>query len=280
MGSTGDDGCSFAQFCISTMLLGIYFGSAKIGSNPFALLRNELNAPVLFANPDYLQFQKIYEGNDLNSLLQNYWMVIHPPVLFLGFASTIVPFAYAMAGLIKNDHSWTKVAIPWAAFSGAVLGTGIMMGAAWAYESLSFGGYWAWDPVENASLVPWLVMIAGLHTNLVYKSSGYSLKSTYIFYIVSFCLVLYSTLLTRSGILGDTFVHAFTGADMTAQLVCFVLIFLSPAMEFIFLPQQNNSFHQKRRKQLQPRVLDVHWRIGAFFISHYHHSKNLCSCVQ
>ena len=225
---------SFAQFCISTMLIGIYIGSAKIGSNPFALLRNELNAPVLFTNPDYLQFPKIAEGNDLNALLQNYWMVIHPPVLFLGFASTLVPFAYAIAGLMKKDHSWAKSAIPWAAFSGAVLGTGIMMGAAWAYESLSFGGYWAWDPVENASLVPWLVMIAGLHANLVYKSSGYSLKSTYIFYIVSFTLVLYSTLLTRSGILGDTSVHAFTGADMTTQLVGFVLIFFLPAMALFF----------------------------------------------
>jgi cytochrome c-type biogenesis protein CcmF len=135
---------------------------------------------------------------------------------------------------MKNDHSWAKVAIPWAAFSGAVLGTGIMMGAAWAYESLSFGGYWAWDPVENASLVPWLVMIAGLHTNLVYKSSGYSLKSTYLFYIISFSLVLYSTFLTRSGILGDTSVHAFTGADMTTQLVCFVFIFFVPAMVLYF----------------------------------------------
>ena len=224
----------FAQFCISTMLVGIYIGNAKIGSNPFALLRKELNAPVLFANPNYLNFPKIAEGNDLNALLQNYWMVIHPPVLFLGFASTIVPFAYAIAGLMKKDHSWTKIAIPWAAFSGAVLGTGIMMGAAWAYESLSFGGYWAWDPVENASLVPWIVMIAGLHTNLVYKSSGYSLKSTYLFYIFSFSLVLYSTLLTRSGILGDTSVHAFTGADMTTQLVCFVLIFFLPALALFF----------------------------------------------
>jgi len=225
---------SFAQVCIATMLIGIYFFGAKVGSNPFALLRNELNAPVLFTNPDYLQFPKIYEGNDLNTLLQNYWMVIHPPVLFLGFASTIVPFAYAMAGLIKKDHTWTKVALPWAAFSGAVLGTGIMMGAAWAYESLSFGGYWAWDPVENASLVPWIVMIAGMHTNLVYKSSGYSLKSTYLFYIISFSLVLYSTFLTRSGILGDTSVHAFTGADMTNQLICFLLIFFIPAMGLFF----------------------------------------------
>ncbi|MEO8710630.1 MAG: cytochrome c biogenesis protein CcsA, partial [Parafilimonas sp.] len=221
---------SFAQVCIATMLLGIYFFGVKIGSNPFALLRHELNAPILFNNPDYLQLPKIHEGNDLNTLLQNYWMVIHPPVLFLGFASTIVPFAYCIAGLFKNDHTWTKVAIPWAAFSGAVLGTGIMMGAAWAYESLSFGGFWAWDPVENASLVPWIVMIAGLHTNMVYKSSGYSLKSTYLFYIISFTLVLYSTFLTRSGILGDTSVHAFTGADMTTQLVCFVLIFFVPAI--------------------------------------------------
>ena len=224
---------SLAQVCIATMLLGIYFFDAKIGGNPFALLRNELQAPI-FSNPNYLQLPKIYEGNDLNTLLQNYWMVIHPPVLFLGFASTIVPFAFAIGGLMKNDHSWTKVAIPWAVFSGAVLGTGIMMGAAWAYESLSFGGYWAWDPVENASLVPWIVMIAGLHTNLVYKSSGYSLKSTYIFYIVSFSLVLYSTFLTRSGILGDTSVHAFTGADMTTQLVCFVLLFFVPAMVLYF----------------------------------------------
>lgn len=225
---------SFAQFCISTMLLGIYFGSAKIGGNPFALLRNELDAPALFSNPDYLQFPKIHEGNDLNTLLQNYWMVIHPPVLFLGFASTLIPFAYAVAGLMKNDHSWVKSAIPWASFSSAALGTGIMMGAAWAYESLSFGGYWAWDPVENASLVPWLVMVAGLHTSLVYKSSGYSLKSTYLFYIISFTLVLYSTLLTRSGLLGDTSVHAFTGADMTAQLVGFVLIFFIPSMALFF----------------------------------------------
>ena len=225
---------SFAQVCISTMLLGIYFLGWKMGSNPFALLRNELNAPVLFTNPDYLQFDKIREGNDLNSALQNYWMVIHPPILFLGFASTIVPFAYAIAGLVKNDHNWVKPAIPWAAFSCAVLGTGIMMGAAWAYESLNFGGYWAWDPVENASLVPWLVMIAGLHTNIVYKNSGYSLKATYLFYILSFSLVLYSTFLTRSGILGDTSVHAFTEQDMSVQLICFVLIIFVPALSLYF----------------------------------------------
>jgi cytochrome c-type biogenesis protein CcmF len=221
---------SFAQFCLASMLIGIYFFGYKVGSNPFILWRQQMPDIPIFADPNYLQLPRIAEGNDLNTLLQNYWMVIHPPILFLGFASTIVPFAYAIAGLFKKDHTWIKISIPWAAFSGAVLGTGIMMGAAWAYESLSFGGYWAWDPVENASLVPWIVMIAGLHTNLIFKSTGYSLRTTYLFYILSFVLVLYSTFLTRSGILGDTSVHAFTDLGMNVQLLLFVLVFFIPAI--------------------------------------------------
>jgi cytochrome c-type biogenesis protein CcmF len=221
---------SFAQFCIATMIIGVYIFGEKIGNNPFALLRNELNAPALFQKADYLSFPNIFEGNDLNVLLQNYWMVIHPPVLFLGFSSVIIPFAFAYHGLINKDSSWVKAALPWTSFSAGILGLGIMMGAAWAYESLSFGGYWAWDPVENASLVPWITLVAGLHCNLMYKSSGFSLRSTYFFYIISFVLILYSTFLTRSGILGDTSVHAFTGADMTLQLLLFVLVFFIPAM--------------------------------------------------
>lgn len=227
---------SFVQFCLATMLIGIYFFGVKVGMDPFILVRTEGlldNAPAFTdmvtgkLRADYLTV--LTDGSGLNALLQNYWMVIHPPVLFLGFASTLIPFAFAYAGLQNNDHSWTKAAIPWACFSGAALGTGVMMGAAWAYESLSFGGYWAWDPVENASLVPWLVMVAGLHTNLIYKSTGYALKSTYIFYVLSFILILYSTFLTRSGILGETSVHAFTEQDMNLQLyllvnVCFWLV--------------------------------------------------------
>ncbi|HWB25237.1 MAG TPA: cytochrome c biogenesis protein CcsA [Chitinophagaceae bacterium] len=226
---------SFAQFCIASMLLGIYIFSNKIGNNPFMLLRHEgvlspANAPMLFDSngalkQDYL-VSYIRDGSGLNALLQNYWMVIHPPILFLGFASTVVPFAFAFAGMVNKDHSWIKPVLPWAGFSGAVLCTGIMMGAAWAYESLSFAGYWAWDPVENASLVPWLLMVAGLHTNIIYRNSGYSLKSTYIFYLLSFIFILYSTFLTRSGILGDTSVHAFVGADMTPQLFMLVNAFL------------------------------------------------------
>jgi cytochrome c-type biogenesis protein CcmF len=228
---------SFAQFCLASMLIGLYFFSAKLGSSPFSLLRNEGildNAPIMQdtvtggIRADYLTLMK--DGRGLNTLLQNYWMVIHPPVLFLGFASTIIPFAFAFAGLMKkDDHSWIKPALPWASFSAGILGLGIMMGAAWAYESLSFGGYWAWDPVENASLVPWLVMISGLHCNLVYKHTAYSLRSTYFFYITAFLLILYSTFLTRSGILGDTSVHAFTDLGMNTQLLLFLLVFVIPS---------------------------------------------------
>ena len=215
---------SLVQLGLSTMLLGLYFFGQKVGSSPFALLRNEVEGPI-FSRPDYLQFVK--DGNGLNALLQNYWMVIHPPILFLGFASTVVPFAFAIAGLAtKNHKSWTTPALPWALFSVAVLGTGIMMGAAWAYESLTFGGYWAWDPVENASLVPWLILVGGFHTNLIYKNSGFSLKATYLFYVLGFIFILYSTFLTRSGILGDTSVHAFTDLGMNVQLFLFLNAFV------------------------------------------------------
>jgi cytochrome c-type biogenesis protein CcmF len=207
---------SFTQFCLATMVIGIPLFGVKIGQNPFILLRNSgiLNDPGFYdlngiLRSDYLKF--ITDGNDLNVLLQNYWMVIHPPVLFLGFASTIIPFSFAIAGLWTKDFTgWAKAALPWALFAAAVFGLGIMMGAKWAYESLNFGGYWAWDPVENASLVPWLVLIAGLHTLLIFRHTGNALRSTHLFFILSFGLVLYSTYLTRSGVLQDTSVHAFT----------------------------------------------------------------------
>ena len=202
---------SFVQLCLATMLLGFYFGpEIKIGSTPFALLRDQMAGAPIFAQANYMDFIK--DGNGLNPLLQNYWMVIHPPVLFLGFSATLIPFAYTIAALWKNDYqSWIRPTINWALFAGAVLGTGIMMGGAWAYESLTFGGYWAWDPVENASLVPWLTLVAGMHTLVVYKSTGRSLIITVVLLCITYLLIWYSTFLTRTGVLGDTSVHAFTG---------------------------------------------------------------------
>jgi cytochrome c-type biogenesis protein CcmF len=221
---------TFALFCVASMILGIYLFGHNIGINPFILLREKMTGAPIFQRADYLKFPQMQDGQGLAALLQNYWMTIHPPILFLGFASTIVPFAYAIAGLWTKQYSgWTKVALPWTLFSACVLGTGIMMGAAWAYESLSFAGYWAWDPVENASLVPWLVMVAGLHTQVVYNATGHSLRATYFFIITQFILILYSTFLTRSGILGDLSVHAFVDSGMNVQLGLFALVFLLPA---------------------------------------------------
>ncbi len=222
---------SFAQLCLLTMILGVYVFSFQVGHSPFMLVRQMFQEAPIFQRADYLSIPQMQDGQSLNALLQNYWMVIHPPVLFLGFSSTIVPFAFAVAGLWKKEFgSWTKTALPWTLFSGCVLGTGIMMGAAWAYESLTFGGYWAWDPVENASLVPWLVLIAGLHTQVVYNATGHSLRATYLFLILGFTLILYSTFLTRSGILGDTSVHAFVGSGLDLQLILLICVFLLPAI--------------------------------------------------
>jgi cytochrome c-type biogenesis protein CcmF len=223
---------SFAQLMLASMVIGLYVFDVKIGSSPFILLRHEMNWPIL-SRPDYVQLLK--DGTGLNTLLQNYWMVIHPPILFLGFASTIVPFAYAVAGLLKKEHQWVKSALPWANFSAGILGLGIMMGAAWAYESLTFGGYWAWDPVENASLVPWLTLVAGIHTAMIYNKTGASLKATYLFLGISFLLIVYSTFLTRSGILGDTSVHAFTDLGMNGQLLFFLFIFVIPFFVLYFV---------------------------------------------
>lgn len=212
------------QVFLVTMILGIYFGEGDVrfGSSPFVLLR-DMNASPAFNNANYLQN---IEGSGLNPLLQNYWMTIHPPTLFLGFASTLVPFAFAFAGLWMNEHkSWLKPALQWSLFSAAILGTGIWMGGAWAYEALSFGGYWAWDPVENASFVPWLTLVAGVHTALIAKNTGHAIRSTYVFFFLTFILILYSTFLTRSGVLGDSSVHAFTEMGLEWQLVIFITVF-------------------------------------------------------
>ncbi|MBK6363811.1 MAG: cytochrome c biogenesis protein CcsA [Saprospiraceae bacterium] len=214
------------QAILATMLLGfvIPWGeeSFKIGSNPTVLLRQMMDAPI-FNNANYLSLIK---GGGLNPLLQNYWMTIHPPTLFLGFAMTIFPFGFAFGGLLKNDHvSWLNDAYKWSLFGAGILGIGILMGSFWAFEALSFGGYWNWDPVENASLVPWITLVAGLHTHMIARHTGHGLRSTYFYYIISFVLILYSTFLTRSGVLGDSSVHSFTQMGLEWQLVGLVSLF-------------------------------------------------------
>jgi cytochrome c-type biogenesis protein CcmF len=216
---------ALSQVILCAMLLGVNLGDFyKLGSSPFDLLRDKLQDPI-FESPNYLK--NITNGTGLNPLLQNYWMVIHPPTLFLGFALTIVPFGFAVTGLFKGEHrAWIKPAMPWALFGAMILGAGIIMGGFWAYESLSFGGYWAWDPVENASLVPWLLLIAGIHLMLIKKVTNSSTIATYTLIISSFIMVLYATFLTRSGVLGETSVHSFTDLGLAGQLMQLVVVFV------------------------------------------------------
>jgi cytochrome c-type biogenesis protein CcmF len=167
------------------------------------------------------------DGQGLNPLLQDPWMVIHPPVRFSGFASLSVPFAFAIAALwSKRWDGWVVRAMPWALFTFVTLGTAILMGGYWAYKTLGWGGYWAWDPVENTSLVPWLATVALVHGMFLQKSRAKHRKINLILAILAFCCILYGTFLTRSGVLADFSVHSFIDLGITGWLVGIIVLFL------------------------------------------------------
>ena len=261
---------SLVQAFLASMLLGIYIFEIKIGSNPFTVLLRETpdfaNIP-LFKNPNYLE--KL-DGRGLNPLLQNYWMTIHPPTLFLGFALTVVPFAYAIAGLWREKFSeWQKPALPWAYIGIMILGTGILMGGAWAYEALSFGGFWAWDPVENSSLVPWLTLVGAAHVMLIHKHNGQSLLATFFLTFITFILILYSTFLTRSGILGETSVHAFTDLGMSGQLLIYLFFFLFLSL-FLLIIKWKKFPKQMGEEAIWSREFWMFLGALVFLISSFH----------
>lgn len=238
------------QAILSSMLLGVEVFGERVGSSPFILLREAVAGPI-FQQPDYLRM--ITDGRGLNPLLQNYWMVIHPPTLFLGFAAMIVPFAYAVAGLwFRRYRDWIKPGIPWALFAVMTLGAGIIMGSFWAYEALNFGGFWAWDPVENASIVPWLTLIAAVHVMIAYKHSGHSYFTATLLTMISFVLVIYASFLTRSGVLGETSVHSFTDLGLYWQLVAFNLIFLA-IMVYLLVSRRKEMPSTKQEEDIYSR---------------------------
>jgi cytochrome c-type biogenesis protein CcmF len=218
---------ALVQAFLVSMIMGVVIGDLKIGSSPFILLRDATQAPIFNLNPDFVP----EDGTGLNPLLQNIWMVIHPPTLFLGYASTLVPFAFLIGGLVTKKYAeWIRPALPWAIFSAMILGMGIIMGAYWAYVTLNFGGYWNWDPVENAVYVPWLILVASIHTMITFKKSATALKTSIVLVILSFILVLYATFLVRSGVLGDASVHSFTDLGLSGQLLLYMLFFMGIAI--------------------------------------------------
>lgn len=165
------------------------------------------------------------DGNGLNILLKDPWMVIHPPIVFIGYAAFAIPFAYVLAALTtKNYKPLATAMFPYAAFATATLGVGIFVGGYWAYKVLGWGGYWAWDPVENASLIPWLTGMALLHALLLYRMKGSLPKATMWLACVSYILVVYGTFLTRSGVLADFSVHSFADEGINAYLTGYMFI--------------------------------------------------------
>lgn len=218
---------SLSQVLMMTMVIGVQIGGVSIGMSPFALLRDTMGEAEreFFNNPHYLSM--IADGNGLNPLLRNFWMMSHPPFTFIGYASVLVPFCFAIAGLWKKKyHEWIQPALPWTILGVFFLGIGIILGGVWAYESLTFGGFWAWDPIENASLVPWLVLVAALHLMLVSKKQKNTYFPSFLFTILSFIFVIYATYLTRSGVLSDTSVHSFGNDGMGRHILIYIFSFL------------------------------------------------------
>src|SRR5436309_10338977 len=166
------------------------------------------------------------EGADLNPLLQNYWMTIHPPSLYTGYVSASVPFAFAIAALATGrlGDQWIRSVRRWSLFSWFFLTLGNLFGARWAYEVLGWGGYWAWDPVENAAFMPWLVMTAFLHSVMIQEKKDMLKVWNVSLIILAFGLTIFGTFLTRSGVISS--VHSFTQSGLGP----FFLWFLAGAL--------------------------------------------------
>ncbi len=165
------------------------------------------------------------KGDGLSPLLQHPAMLIHPPIVFLGYAAWGVPFALAAAALISGrlDTLWLQAARPWALFAWQTLGAGILLGAEWAYEQLGWGGYWAWDPVENGSLMPWLTGTALVHGLMTWKQ-GTLKKTTLALAIATFGLCNFATFLTRSGIFSS--LHAFSKSPIGWMFLFWIAAFV------------------------------------------------------
>ena len=210
----------------------------------------------------FLEFQpSAAAGRGLNPLLQHWAMIIHPPILYVGYVSVAIPFAIAMSSLLSGNitNEWMVYVRKWSLFSWFFLGTGILLGSKWAYEELGWGGYWAWDPVENASLMPWLLMSAFVHSIIIQERRGMLKFWNYLLVHLAFHFSLLGTWITRSGVLEGP--HSFSKSTIGTPFI--ILIGIS----FVFFL----GFILYRRNLLKPeRNLEaVTSREGAFLFNNF-----------
>jgi cytochrome c-type biogenesis protein CcmF len=178
---------------------------------------------LVFLTPPFAKLGFIpMEGTDLNPLLQNYWMQIHPPALYLGYVSWTIPFGFAIAALATGrlDDLWIRTSRRWCLMAWFFLSLGNLFGARWAYEVLGWGGYWAWDPVENAAFMPWLTGTAYLHSVMIQERKDMLKVWNMVLIIITFGLTIFGTFLTRSGVISS--VHSFTQSGLGPYFLWFL----------------------------------------------------------
>lgn len=174
------------------------------------------------------------EGAGLNPLLQNFWMQIHPPIMFVGFAGALFPFLFGMTALIERKYdSWAESARRWTMFTWISLGTSLVMGGYWAYITLGWGGFWAWDPVENSSFIPWIFLTTQVHVLFIKRIRKGLMRFSLLMVCLTFWSVLYGTFLTRSGVLADFSVHSFVDLGINNFLIGGLLLFIVIGLSLI-----------------------------------------------
>lgn len=188
----------------------------------FILLSNFIANPFEPVSSDII----VQNGNGLNPLLQNFFMAIHPPILYVGFTGSAIIFIMALAASISKDISfeWVQSIRRWSLFVWTFLSAGIILGGYWAYNELGWGGYWAWDPVENSSLMPWLTLTAFIHSSMIQEKRGLLKKWNFLLATSTYLLVILGTFITRSGVISS--VHSFTAENLGPMFFTFLAILI------------------------------------------------------
>jgi cytochrome c-type biogenesis protein CcmF len=175
------------------------------------------------------------DGAGLNPSLQNPYMAVHPPMLYLGYVGLTIPFAFAMGALLarRTDERWIVATRRWTLAAWAFLGIGQLLGAHWAYVEIGWGGYYAWDPVENAALMPWLAATAFLHSVMIQEKRGMLKVWNVLLVVLAFCLSLFGTFLTRSGIIQS--IHSFTQSSIGPWFLGFICLITAASLALVFV---------------------------------------------